>query len=366
MKKQLSSPFGLACSSALAISLATQVAAAETAEVKAAEVQQVAQMDELGSIEASQSSGLPEADSANAIPEAGPVPITSAPPSPKPPYSIPFQLRPAAAVTVLRTDTSFAFYDDPVANGDGTTIASTLLGSYKVTDNFSPIVRLGMVSNSPPGVDGAAGFLNPVVGGTYIVPLLPEVKLALFLGFAFPLGSGGGDTPDPAKAAGNAAGIRARSAMDNAMFAVNDFTIFPGVGLAYVADGVTLQAEATLLQLTRVRGEDARNAAGAPVNPDSSKTNLTMGLHAGYFFFPELSGAVELRHQRWLSTPTAVANDATDTLRDTTTVAVGPRVHFKVGEKSWIRPALAFAVGVDDPLKRWETRSVQLDIPVIF
>ena len=89
-------------------------------------------------------------------------------------------------------------------------------------------------------------------------------------------------------------------------------------------------------------------------------------MHVGYFFMPELSGAVELRHQRWLSTPTAVKNDATDTVRDTTTVAVGPRVHFKVGEKSWIRPALSFAVALDDPLKRWESRSVQLDIPVIF
>jgi hypothetical protein len=127
-----------------------------------------------------------------------------------------------------------------------------------------------------------------------------------------------------------------------------------------------VQFEATLLQLMRVRGEDAVNAAGARINPDSSRTNLTAGLHVGYFVFPELSGAVELRHQRWVSTPAAVEADATDTLRDTTTVAVGPRLHFKLGEKTWIRPALAFALGLDDPLQRWESRSVQLDIPVIF
>lgn len=114
----------------------------------------------------------------------------------------------------------------------------------------------------------------------------------------------------------------------------------------------------TVLELLRVRGEDAQ--------ADSARTNLTTGLHAGYFLIPELSLAGELRHQRWLSTPRAVANDATDTLRDTTTVAVGPRLHFKLGETSWIRPALALAVALDDPLRRWETTSVQLDIPVIF
>jgi hypothetical protein len=308
----------------------------------------------------------PEADSANARLEAGPVPIAPIASPPKAPYSLPFQLRPAQAVTVVRTDTSFAFYDDPATSAAGTTIASTLLASYKVTDNISPLVRVGMVSNSPPNVDGAAGFLNPVLGVTYGMTLTPELRLALFFGTALPFGSGGGDTPDPAKAASNAAGIRARSAMDNAMFAVNDLVLFPGASLAYVADGLTVQIEATVLELLRVRGEDAVNAMGNPINPDSSRTNLTAGVHVGYFVFPELSGAIELRHQRWLSTPTAIENDATDTLRDTTTVAVGPRVHFKLGEKSWIRPALSLAVGLDDPLKRWESRSVQLDIPVIF
>jgi hypothetical protein len=307
------------------------------------------------------------ADASSAPADAQSVAITPQAPSPKPPYSIPFQLRPAVAVTVLRADTSFAFYEDPSANGaEGTTVASTLLGSYKLTDNFSPIARVGMVSNSPSQADGAAGFLNPVLGATYVMPLSPEFRVAAFFGLALPIGSGGGDTPDPKKAAGNAAGIRARSAMDNAMFAVNDLTLFPGVSVAYVAHGLTVQLEATLLQLFRVRGEDAVNAAGAPMNPDSTRTNFTSGLHVGYFFLPELSVGTELRHQRWVSTPRAVENDATDTLRDTTTFAAGPRLHFKVGEKSWIRPALAFAIGVDDPLKRWESRSVQLDIPVIF
>jgi hypothetical protein len=308
----------------------------------------------------------PEVDSANAVPTAEPVAIAPMAAPPKAPYSLPFQLRPAQAVSVVRTDTSFAFYDDPVSEAAGTTVASTLLASYKVTENIAPLLRVGMVSNNPANTDDAAGFLNPVLGVTYGLALTPEFRMALFFGTALPFGSGGGDTPDPAKVASNAAGVRARSAMDNAMFAVNDLVLFPGVGVAWVAHGFTVQVEATVLQLIRMRGEDAVNAAGAQLNPDSSRTNLTAGVHAGYFFMPELSAALELRHQRWLSTPTAVENDTTGTVRDTTTVALGPRMHFKVGEKAWIRPALAFAFGLDDPLKRWEERSVQLDIPFIF
>jgi hypothetical protein len=140
-----------------------------------------------------------------------------------------------------------------------------LLGSYKVSDAFAPLVRLGAVSNSSPDGPMSPGsgfnFINPVLGGTYLFKLSPDFRLAAFLGLTAPIGGGGGDSPDPANATANAAGIAARSAMDNAMFAVNYFTVFPGVGLAYVNHGVTVQIEATLLQLFRVRGEN--HPAGA-------------------------------------------------------------------------------------------------------
>ena len=58
---------------------------------------------------------------------------------------------------------------------------------------------------------------------------------------------------NPAQKAARTA-TSARSALDNAMFAVDDFTVFPGVNVAYVNGGFTAQAEATLSQLTRVRG----------------------------------------------------------------------------------------------------------------
>lgn len=297
-------------------------------------------------------------------PPAEPEPAAAPPPAP---YSLPWQLRPAAVATVLRSDTAFAFYEHPVSEDGGTTIASMLLGSYKLTDAFAPLVRLGVVSNSPPAPPSVAGmpapgggfsFINPVVGGTYLIKFSPELKLALFLGLAIPVGSGGGDSPDADTALATRSGILARSAMDNAMFAVNDFTIFPGVDLAYVAHGFTFQIEATLLQLLRVRG--------SKVQKDSSKTNTTFGVHAGYFFIPELSAGVELRHQRWISTPAAVKSDTTDSLRDTTTVALGIRTHFKLSDTLWLRPGLAYARGLDDPMDVQGYNIVQLDVPVIF
>src|SRR5262249_46575433 len=70
----------------------------------------------------------------------------AAPPAP-PPYSLPWQLRPAAIGTVVRSDTAFAFYK-PATEG-GSTVASMLAGTYKLTPEFAPLVRLGVVSNSP-------------------------------------------------------------------------------------------------------------------------------------------------------------------------------------------------------------------------
>jgi hypothetical protein len=287
-----------------------------------------------------------------------------APKPPPPLYSLPFQLRPVGVGNVVRSDTAFAFYEAP--NGEsGSTVASMLLASYKVTDDLAPLVRLGIVSNSPPdvpmGPDSATAFLNPVIGATYSLKLGKDFRLAPFLGIALPLGSGGGNEPEAKIGAARGAGILARSAMDNAMFAVNDLVIFPGVGFAYIANGFTAQVEATVLQLTQVKGD-----TGAPPNaqPDDSKTNFTGGIHVGYFFAPVFSVGAELRHQRWLSTPAAVK--ANSKARDNSTFAFGPRFHFKLGEKMWLRPAIALALPLDDPMSDSKHKVVQLDIPFAF
>ncbi|MFO0567369.1 MAG: hypothetical protein U0263_17050 [Polyangiaceae bacterium] len=280
----------------------------------------------------------------------------------KPPYSLPWQLRPVVPGNVVRSDTSLQFFKPKGADSGGTTIASTLLASYKVMDNLAPLVRLGFVNLDPPVGDSGSALLNPVVGAIYGMPLSPEMKLGLFLGIALPLGSGGGDAPKAETAAALGAGMAARRYMDNAMFAVNFLTVYPGVGFAYVADGLTVQAEVTLLQLQRVKGDK--------VEPDKSKTNLTTGLHVGYFVMPELSIGAELNYQRWLSGPKKPAVETRNQLVDNLSVAIGPRVHLKVGENLWIRPGIAYARFLDKPMGDSDqfdsNHVVQIDIPVAF
>jgi hypothetical protein len=320
----------------------------------------------------------PEAAPAAAAPAAV-APADAAPPAAPPappPYSLPFQLRPVAVSNVVRSDTAIALYENPTSHNGGTTVASMLLGSLKLTDSFCVLLRLGVVGNSPPDgamattpkgmvpLEGKTNFINPAIGGTYSWKLGSDFKLAAFLGVTVPIGMGGGNTPNPSNAEANNRGILARSALDNAMFAVNYLTIFPGVDFAYVAHGLTVQAEATLLQLERVRGSDN------PANKDSSRTNFTAGLHVGYFFIPQLSAGVELRHQRWLSTPSTIKGATKpyteDELRDTTTLAFGVRGHFKFGDKFWLRPALSFAMPFDNPMSKQKYKIVQIDVPFYF
>jgi hypothetical protein len=294
--------------------------------------------------------------SATVAPAAAPTP-------PPPPYSLPWQLRPVAAVNVLRSDTAVAFYDNG-AGAKGSTVATMFLASYKVTPSLAPMVRFGFSQNDAPamGMDGTS-FVNPIVGATY-AKKVDSIRWAAFLGATVPIGQGGGDMPDAGAAGANTAGIRARSAMDNAMFAVNYFTAIAGGGVAYVDHKLTVQLEATLLQLFRVRGENA------PASPDSSRTNSTAGLHAGYFIIPMLSLGGEFRYQRWLSTPTQVSmgtrSDFPGFAMDTWTVAIGPRAHFQVGKGMFLRPGIAYARGLDRPLTDASYNMVQVDLPFYF
>jgi hypothetical protein len=258
---------------------------------------------------------------------------------------------------VVRSDTAIAAYEAEGVDDAGLTIASMLLASYKVTPEIAPMVRLGLVSSSPPAGDAAVALLNPVVGGTWSPAIGPNLKLAVFLGVTIPIGSGGGDAPDQATRAALGAGVLSRSAMDNAMFAVNYLTIFPGIGFAFVRSGLTLQVEATIFELVRVRGEDA--------DADASRTNLTMGLHAGYFVAPMISVGADLRFQQWLVSEQFL-DDGKGANDENLTFAVGPRLHLQLADTVWLRPGLAYARGIDDPLSGAGYHVVQIDLPVSF
>jgi hypothetical protein len=286
-----------------------------------------------------------------------PPPVLAAAPARPASYSLPWQLRPALVGNVVRSDTSIAFYK--AGEVAGSTVASMLLATYKITANFAPLVRLGYVRNDDPNpaTGTGAAFVNPIVGlmGGWKLP--GDVRLSAFLGGTLPVGMGGGSSPVMDGTAGAVAkGIPARSAMDNAMFAVNYFTAIGGADAAWVAHDLTIQAEVTLLQLTRVRNE--------PFAPEASRTNGTAGLHVGYFLFPMLSLGGEIRYQRWLSTPRLVQMNPK--ARDNTTFAVGPRFHFKVGNTTWLRPGISFAAYIDEPMTTSKYSIVTVDLPVAF
>ena len=242
------------------------------------------------------------------------------------------------------------------------TLASMLLGSYKVTPEFAPLVRLGVVSNSPPdGTDDC----RPAPRSRASVhrsstrssaartcsSSRPTSSWRRSSGLTVPIGSGGGDKPDPSVARGERR--RHLRALGDGQRDVRG-RLLHDLSRASTSrtsnHGVTVQVEATLLQLLRVRGK------GTPTGDDSSRTNLTAGLHVGYFFIPQLSAGAELRHQRWLSTPGHQGRGrdadrrAGRLLRDTTTVALGLRGHFKLSDTIWLRPGIAYARGLDDPM----------------
>lgn len=221
-------------------------------------------------------------------------------------------------------------------------------------------MKLTVVGDSPPSpATGGTAFVNPLLGAAYALKLGAGFRASAFLGVTLPVGMGGGDTPDPGALDARNVGVPIRAGLDNSLFAVNDVAIIPGIDFAYVAHGFTAQFEATLFQLNRVRGDKADH--------DASKTNLTGGLHLGYFVADVLSLGAELRYQRWLTAPGTVNQNLPGTSVDLLSMAVGPRLHFKLGPGVWMRPGLAYVRGFDAPMTRPANDNIiQLDIPVTF
>jgi hypothetical protein len=270
------------------------------------------------------------------------------------------------AVTGVRSDTSLATYDNALAQS-GFAVVSELSASWRIPGTggapgtgFAPMGKLTIVNDSPPGTGtGGFAFVNPLVGASYAVAF-GALRASAFAGVTIPVGMGGGDTPNKGEADARSVGQVVRAGMDNSLFAVNDLALVPGVDLAYVGHGLTVQVEATLFQLERVRGAKAQLEA--------SKTNLTAGLHVGYFFTPFLSLGAEFRVQWWLNPPFTVESHKPNTSYDLTSIGVGPRLHFHVAESVWIRPGIAFTRGFDPPMtpKSLDYNVVQIDVPVTF
>ena len=318
------------------------------------------------------------ADAPDAKPDAAPKP-----PKP-PPYSLPWQLRPVVVANVVRWDNSFARYEDAAGHA-GFTWVTILNAIVKIPGTGSApgtglgaLLRLPIAYDSPPtGPNVGASFANPVLAALYGVKLPKPFKLNVSLAFTLPIGMGGGDTPDAGQKNARAKALNARAQMDNSLFAVNDFAIIPGVDFAYVDHNLTVQVEATLFQLLRVRGCSNPNATPAVCDQrEEAKTNFTAGLHVGYFVLPQVSLGLDLRYQRWFNAPLAVENtrptaangwatqsDAYDTL----TFALGPRFHIPIG-KTWLRPGFSYGRALDKPMAASTPNYhlFQVDVPFIF
>jgi len=171
---------------------------------------------------------------------------------------------------------------------------------------------------------------------------------------AIPVGMGGGDDPDTNTRTAVRAGIQARLAMDNALFAQNYLTPVVGLGAAWTYRGLTVQAEATVLQLIRVRGEAK--------DPDEARTNFTVGAHVGYRIIPQLTASAEVHYQHWLWTPSALAEN----LRGQFTTTLGLRANLPVTHAGILRPGVAFSLPVGGAMETNNYWEVQLDIPFAF
>jgi len=282
------------------------------------------------------------------------------------PYSLPFQLRPVTAVTAVRSDTSFVSYQNALAQS-GFAVVSELSASYRIPGTGSapgtgvaPVVKLVVVNDSPPGAaTGGFAFVNPLVGGTYALVLGSGFRASAFVCVTIPVGMGGGNTPDKGQLDARTVGPVVRAGMDNALFAVNDFGVVPGLDIAYVGHGLTAQIEGTVGVLERVRGEAQ--------DPDASKSVFTSGIHVGYFLVDAVSIGGELRYQRWIDAPSTVTLHKPGTSIDLLSMGVGPRLHFKLAPGVWIHPGVAYTRGFDHPMTSPANDNiVQLDVPVVF
>ena len=262
---------------------------------------------------------------------------------------------------MLRVDSALALQDN------ATTSASTLLGSYKVVPDVALLARIALVHNAPDHSTSSSALSNPLLGVTFTPEVTKGLRLPIFLGFSIPAGMGGGN-PDntlpgpngkvapPTGYAAEGAGIYARSAMDNALFAVNYGGFIAGVGVAYMTHGLTFQGEATVLRFVRARG--------GLYEVDDARTNFTSGLHVGYTIIKPLTVSAELRYQRWLSTPAAVKAD--DKKRDEMTVGLGVRTRIDLSDKIAMRPGLAYFHPAMDPMTSQGYRIIIFDVPVSF
>jgi hypothetical protein len=281
---------------------------------------------------------------------------------PAPPYSPPWLLRGVLLANTLRLDTSGGRYEDN-AGHIGTEIVSNFSAQLKIPqtgrsqEGLAVVARAAIASNSSPSNTSAVIASNPFGGAIYGLSFGP-IHTAVTGGVTIPVGGGGGGSPSAATVEARRQAAATRMSMDGSLWSPNDLAVIGGIDVAYVEYGLTVQLEASFFELLRQRGEAAQ--------PEATKTNMTSGLHVGYFLWHFFSLSGEVRYQRWLNPPfsTRTASEAIDQ----TSFSAGPRFHFRLGDVAFIRPGISYSRGLDKPLAASTPNFhvVQLDIPFIF
>ncbi len=248
-------------------------------------------------------------------------------------HAIPFQLRALNHTDNVRLDSINAPYTDDTKRAGGFNTTSILSGA-KVFNDFAVILKVGGTWNTPPNQAGASACFNPLIAGSYLMPL-KHIKMQLFLGLTAPFGSGN----TLALTSSNLA----RSAMDNAMTAVNTYAIMPGVDLVFTTKSWTFQWETTLIQQTRARG-----IMDPPVS-----THTTSGISTGYALNEKFSLQAEILYQHWLTTKTS----------DNLSFIAGPRAALKI-DHIILRPAIGYMQSIITSTGTF--KALMIDIPVYF
>lgn len=267
---------------------------------------------------------------------------------PAAPYSGPFQLRGAVPNNGLRSETAFGFSDG------GDSVASYLSASYKLMPELSAIVRVGLAAASLATNAGGVALMNPQLGVLWSPHVADSFRVSPFLGLTLPFGMGGGEDPAPEIAATLAAVRQSRFGLDSGIALPNHLWMSMGTSVAWVAHGLTLQADATLHQGVKVRG--------AP-SVDDAVTNSVSGVFAGYSVVPQLTVGTELRYQHFLSTPGAV--EKTPELRSQLSWAAGARGSLKI-QALTLRPGLSYARALGGVAGAASVQSVVVDLGLSF
>jgi hypothetical protein len=273
----------------------------------------------------------------------------------QPVYVAPFQLRGIVPRDALRIDSTLAAYAHDDNRG---TVAVTMVGvQTRLDEGIALQFRWGLIDHQVSrGGESRTGVLNPTVGFLVATRLSTALRLAFSLTAGVPVGTGGGDEGDRDDLRMQRQGALARSSMDNTNFGVNDAGFPVGLSLAYVARGLTCQLDVTVTPSARVRGEH--------VQADASKVNATSGLFVGQVVLTALAVGFELRYQRFLSVPAAVAADPES--RDNLTAALGARAFADLGRDVSLRPALSYGRSVRGAGLLQRVQAIQLDLPLLF